>query len=238
MSRVCLGRARRCAGTVAAALTLLCTAGAALGRASAGGPPEVPALPRVSSLASGLVGRLTSAVTGLTAPLASASRACAYQNVSVRRASTGELRASVVCLINRFRSLGGLPRLVQQGRLDVAAQGHDNQMVRRRYFGHGGIPASSPALRISAAGFSWGAYGEAISTGFWTPQQAVAAWLRSLAHCQILLSPEYRYIGVGVNPQPVAGWTQTPGTWTADLALPLGWASPSRNWGLAHHCPY
>lgn len=238
MSRVCLGRATRCAGAAAAALTLLCCAGAALGRSSTGVLPDVPGLPGVPSLGSGLVGRLTSAVAGLGTPRAMTGRACAYENASVRRASTGELRSAVVCLINRFRSLGGLPRLKQQGRLDTAAQKHDNQMVGKRYFGHGGIPASSPALRISAAGFSWGAYGEALSTGYWTPERTVAAWLRSLDHCQILLSPEYRYIGVGVNQYPVAGWTQTPGTWTADLALPRGWASPSRNWGLAKHCPY
>jgi uncharacterized protein YkwD len=166
------------------------------------------------------------------------SRACADENTSVRRASAAELRSAVICLINDFRARGGLPRLEQEGRLDAAAQNHDNQMVEKRFFGHGGIPASSPALRITAAGFRWGAYGEAISTGFRTAAQAVWAWLRSTEHCQILLSPEYRYIGIGVDSQPVAGWARSPGTWTADLALPLGWASPSRNWGLAAHCPY
>jgi uncharacterized protein YkwD len=144
----------------------------------------------------------------------------------------------VICLINRFRSRGGLPWLQEQGQLDAAAQNHDNQMVWKRFFGHGGIPASSPALRISAAGFRWGSYGEAISTGFKTAQRAFKAWLRSTGHCEILLSPEYRYIGIGVDSQPVAGWARSPGTWTADLALPLGSASPSRKWGLAAHCPY
>jgi uncharacterized protein YkwD len=169
---------------------------------------------------------------------ASASRACAYQNASVRRASTAELRSAVICLINRFRSQGGLPWLHEQGRLDSAAQNHDNQMVADRYFGHGGIGGTSPASRISAAGFRWGAYGEAISTGFTTPRRAVFAWLHSVVHCQILLSPEYRYIGIGVNRRPIAGWTRSAGTWTADLALPIGWAFPSRSWGLAAHCPY
>jgi uncharacterized protein YkwD len=166
------------------------------------------------------------------------TRACAYQSSSVWSASTGELRSAVICLIDRFRSLGGLPGLREQGQLDAAAQGHDNQMVAKRFFGHGGIPGSSPALRISAAGFRWGAYGEAISTGFTTPRQAVIAWLRSVTHCEILLSPQYRYIGIGVNRHPVSGWSRSPGTWTADLALPLGSAAPSRRWALAAHCPY
>ncbi len=166
-------------------------------------------------------------------PRARASRACAYANASVSRASAAELRSAVVCLVNRFRSRGGLPGLEQQGQLDAAAQGHDDQMVAENYFAHG-----SPGLRISASGFSWGAYGEAISTGFSTPRQAVWAWLRSVDHCQILLSPQYRYIGVGVNPRAVAGFANVAGTWTADLALPYGWAAPSRRWGLADRCPY
>jgi uncharacterized protein YkwD len=144
----------------------------------------------------------------------------------------------VICLINQFRSRGGLPSLAPRGQLDAAAQRHDDQMVAEDYFGHGGPTGSSPGLRISASGFSWGAYGEAISTGFRTPRRAVAAWLRSVEHCQILLSPEYRYIGIGVNPRHVRRFANVPGTWTADLALGLGRAAPSRRWALADRCPY
>jgi uncharacterized protein YkwD len=111
-------------------------------------------------------------------------------------------------------------------------------MVAADYFGHGGIPASSPAVRISAAGFDWGAYGEAISTGFPTPRLVVDGWLASPPHCQILLSPSYDFIGVGVDPRGVAGWTGLSGTWTVDVALPLGWSAPSGNWGPSNGCPY
>jgi uncharacterized protein YkwD len=105
-------------------------------------------------------------------------------------------------------------------------------MVGHDFFGHG-----SPALRISAAGFNWGAYGEAISTGYRTARATVWGWLSSTEHCQILLSPTYRFIGVGVNARGVAGWTGSAGTWTADLALPLGRSAPSGNWGPANSCP-
>lgn len=238
MSRVLLGRATRCVGAAAGALALLCCAGPALGKSSAEVSSDGAGLPGVVPIGHGLAARLNAASKASATPEATESRACAYQYAAVRRASAAELRSAVVCLINRFRSRGGLPWLQEQGRLDAAAQNHDDQMVAERFFGHGGIPASSPALRISAAGFQWGAYGEAISTGLSTPGRAVAAWLRSAVHCEILLSPAYKYIGVGVESQPVAGWARSPGTWTADLALPLGWASPSRSWGLADHCPY
>jgi uncharacterized protein YkwD len=238
VSRVLLGRATRCVGAAALAVAFLCCAGPGLGKSSAGISSEGPGLSGLLPLGSATVSGVSATPNQLAAPRASASRACAYENTSVRRASAAELRSAVVCLINRFRSRGGLPWLHQQNQLDSAAQGHDNQMVADRYFGHGGIGGSSPASRISAAGFRWGAYGEAISTGFKTPHQAVSAWLRSVVHCRILLSPLYRYIGIGVSSRSVAGWTRRPGTWTADLALPIGWASPSRSWTLADGCPY
>jgi uncharacterized protein YkwD len=238
VSRVFLGQATRRVGATAGVLTLLGCALPALGKPSSGAPTDSAGVPGPSALGHALVARLSAVSTASATPGATASRACPYQNASVRRASAAELRSAVICLINRFRSRGGLPWLRQQGQLDSAAQGHDNQMVADRYFGHDGAGGSSPASRISAAGFRWGAYGEAISTGFTTPERAVSAWLQSLVHCQILLSPEYRYIGVGVDRSPIRGWARSSGTWTADLALPVGWAFPSRKWGLADRCPY
>ncbi len=238
MSRVLHGRATRCVGAAAVALTLLCCAGSALAKFSALVPSDAAGRSAPLPLGDVLAAGLNTTTGGIATPLASVSRACAYQNASVRKASTAELRSAVVCLINRFRSRGGLPWLHEQGQLDSAAQSHDNQMVADRYFGHAGMGGTSPASRISAAGFRWGAYGEAISTGFMTPRQAVSAWLHSVVHCQILLSPEYRYIGLGVSRSPIRGWARSAGTWTADLALPVGWAFPSRSWGLAAHCPF
>ena len=111
-------------------------------------------------------------------------------------------------------------------------------MVDADFFGHAGRFGSSPGSRISAAGFDWGAYGETISTGYATPWTTVSAWMASPGHCQILLSPLYSFIGVGVEPRGVPGWTRRSGTWTADLALPLGWAAPSGDQGPANGCPY
>src|SRR5579884_247760 len=164
-------------------------------------------------------------------PMARMSRACPYATTSVWGASTAELRAAVVCLINDARERRGLPRLHEQGQLDAASQSHSDAMVARDFFGHG-----DPASRISSAGFNWGAYGEVISTGYSTPWHAFWGWMSSSEHCQILLSPTYKFIGVGIDPRGVSGWTGESGTWTADVALPLGWRSPSGDWGPANHC--
>lgn len=195
---------------------------------------KLPVVRGAAWLSLGLVAALLiAAPDGSARPKARSSRACAYQNTSVRKASPGELRAAVVCLINRFRGGRDLPPVREQGRLDTAAQGHSDQMVTGDFFAHG-----NPGMRITAAGFDWGAYGEAISTGYGTPHAAVWGWLGSPPHCQILLSPTYEFIGIGLNPRPVVGYTTLPGTWTADLALPLGWRAPSANYGPAQGCPY
>jgi uncharacterized protein YkwD len=238
VSRIVLGRVMRCAGATAGALALLCCITPAVANSASGVSSDTTGLAPSRPLghAFGVLAETAPSRSG--GPRATTARGCPYATRPVWRASEGELRSAVVCLIDRFRRMAGLPRLRQQGQLDEAAQSHDDQMVARRFFGHGGIPASSPASRIGAAGFNWGAFGEAISTGFRTPRGAVLGWLRSTEHCQILLSPSYSRIGIGVNPHPVAGWTWTPGTWTADLALPLGRRAPSGNWGPADHCPY
>jgi uncharacterized protein YkwD len=170
-------------------------------------------------------------------PKAMASRACAHQNASARYAPAEELRAAVVCLINQERDRWQLPALRQQSQLDRAAQSHDDQMVAGGFFAHSGA-GSNPGSRLTQVGFPWSALGEAIATGFPTPRRAVRAWLASTEHCQIMLSPMYRVVGVGANPSPVRGFANRPGTWTADFALAVGSAPPSSNFGPANGCPY
>lgn len=171
-------------------------------------------------------------------PTATVSRACADAGTSVWSTPRTELRAAIVCLINHARARRGLPALYQQRQLDAAAQGHSHAMVAHDFFSHEGIRGSNPGARISATGFDWGAYGETISTGYSSAWGAVRGWLASTEHCQILLSPLYRFVGIGIDPRGVAGLTGYSGTWTADLALPLGWPAPSGDWGPASGCPY
>lgn len=111
-------------------------------------------------------------------------------------------------------------------------------MVVLRDFSHFGAGGSNPASRVSGTGYRWSAIGEAIGTGFSTPRRVVDAWLASPPHCQIVLSPEYRAVGIGVASPPVRGAASHPGTWTADLALARNRRPPSGNWAPANSCPH
>lgn len=158
--------------------------------------------------------------------------ACPGSGTSVRAASVEVTRAAVVCEINLQRSAHGLPGVAESATLDNSAQGWSQAMVATHQLTHG----ASFTARISAAGYPWGSAGENIATGYLTPRAVVAAWMASLDHCQNILSPSYRDVGIGEVPSPATG--RSPATWTGDFGLRLGASAASGNSGPADGCPY
>jgi uncharacterized protein YkwD len=189
-------------------------------------------------LSAGVLSTPLMAETIATASGSRASRRCAFQHAAAGRGRLPELRAAVACLVNRARARWGLAPLRWQGRLQLAAQGHSNQMVRSDYFSHRAPGGIGPGTRLDRVGYRWWALGETIATGYRTPAQTVRAWLASPDHCRILLSPLYRQIGVGINPRPVRRVANGAGTWTLDAALPAGRHPPPGSWRAADGCPH
>jgi uncharacterized protein YkwD len=167
-------------------------------------------------------------------PAVARDRGCAKANAPIVAASRAALQRAVVCLINQQRQSYGLPRLLENTRLNRSAQGWTNTMVALREFSHG----ADFAARISAVGFRWSNAGENIATGFRTPAAVVRGWMASTGHCQNILNPAFRDVGTGVSRRPIAGYSSRGGTWTQDFALPLGQPPASGNWGPADSCPH
>jgi uncharacterized protein YkwD len=96
--------------------------------------------------------------------------------------------------------------------LGNAALAHSLDMATRGYFEHTGADGSTPASRVTRAGYSWRVVGENLAAGVATPDEAVAGWLQSALHCQNLMDPRFTDMGVGfvVNPKSpsVIFWTQ------------------------------
>jgi uncharacterized protein YkwD len=96
--------------------------------------------------------------------------------------------------------------------LGNAALAHALDMATRGYFDHTGPDGSAPASRVTHAGYAWRVVGENLAAGVPTPDEAVAGWLQSTAHCQNLMDPRFTDMGVGfsVNPKnpSVIFWTQ------------------------------
>lgn len=96
--------------------------------------------------------------------------------------------------------------------LNKAALRHARDMAQHSYMAHVGRDGSTPAGRVTAAGYVWRAVGENVASGSNTPEQAVEDWLKSPGHCANLMSKAYTEMGVAfaVNPASAAGiyWSQ------------------------------
>jgi uncharacterized protein YkwD len=123
--------------------------------------------------------------------------------------------------INQARRAHGLRPVAPSLGLHWAARHHSSDMLARDYFAHTSPTGSTLYDRIMSSGFRTFGYwqaGETLAwgTGAWgTPAHVVKAWLASPEHRAILLSPLYRFVGIGRAQGTFLGH---PGAdvWTAD----------------------
>jgi uncharacterized protein YkwD len=149
------------------------------------------------------------------------------------------VRRSVLMLTNAARAQGrdcggrffpAAPPLALSPALIRAARAHARDMAAHGFFGHGGGDGSSPAQRVTRAGYRWSLVGENIASGIGTARQVVAGWLSSPHHCANIMTAGFRQMGVAfaVNPasEPVIYWTE-------DFAAPLKRRPPRHGGGYA-----
>jgi uncharacterized protein YkwD len=130
----------------------------------------------------------------LAAPFAPPPRAAAASVAARVLALTNEARSQPrVCGTRRFEA--GAP-LKPSPLLDRAAAMHAEDMARHGYLEHQGRDGSSPADRVTRAGYRWRSVGENIASGQTTPEQAVQEWIRSPDHCATLMSPDFTEMGL------------------------------------------
>jgi uncharacterized protein YkwD len=161
------------------------------------------------------------AMTALLSILASQASACNGENLKPARQSTDQARQAVTCLINRQRAGHHLKGVHDSAALRAAAQTHTNAMVSQHFFSHEGD--GTPASRAANAGYmagasAWGV-GEALEWGVKkaaTPRAIVRGWMKSPEHRGILLTRQFRQVGVGVVAgSPMNGGARGAETFTA-----------------------
>ncbi len=106
--------------------------------------------------------------------------------------------------------------LVWNETLETSAAGHANDMASSDYFSHTARDGSTPAQRVSRAGYRYRMTGENIAAGPLSPEAAMTGWLKSPGHCANLMNAGYTEIGVAaaVNSKSAMGvyWVQVFGT--------------------------
>lgn len=113
-------------------------------------------------------------------------------------------------LINKTRTKGcncggkwypAAAPLIWNDNLEKAAQGHADDMANREYFDHTSKDGRSMSDRIVFAGYFFKGYknfmvGENIAMGQSTIAEVMAGWFKSEGHCQNLMEPRFKEIGI------------------------------------------
>lgn len=133
---------------------------------------------------------------------------CANTELTPEAANIEQIRAAVLCLINRKRAENGEDPLKSNPQLEAAAAGHCAEMIADDYFAHVSPSGETPVQRIRATGYipnpgdgyvigenlAWGTYQLS------TPHAIVAAWIASPGHLANILEAKYTETGIGVTP--------------------------------------
>jgi uncharacterized protein YkwD len=121
------------------------------------------------------------------------------------------VESQIVREINRVRAAAGLRPLTVSPTLRTVAFGHSRTMLQGGFFDHTSPDGTSATERIGRTyrerpNRTW-AVGEVLysTSGGMTAREAVTRWLASPGHRGILLSAQWREVGIGVARSPLAG---------------------------------
>jgi uncharacterized protein YkwD len=108
------------------------------------------------------------------------------------------VRAEMLARVNAARKKVGVPPLRSNGKLDLAAQRHAEDMLARNYFAHESPEDKTVRERASAAGYDWQRIGENIAEGQFSVDEVMETWLNSPGHRKNVLAPHFQEMGVGL----------------------------------------
>jgi uncharacterized protein YkwD len=107
-------------------------------------------------------------------------------------------RESVVAEMNVRRATFGLAPLVEDSRLDDAADDRVSDMEEQSYWAHVSPDGKQPFQWLRPRGYEYTFAGENLASGFDTVEVLLDAWMESKGHRQNILSANYRDCGVAV----------------------------------------
>jgi uncharacterized protein YkwD len=153
-------------------------------------------------LATALSVLLLSAFSSASAHSTACSR---WGNTQAKSLGLDRARRAILCLVNDRRADHGLRRLHSNSRLHRASQRHSRHMQEVHCFDHrcpkeGGLETRLQKVGYLRGGLSRWAFGENIAWGagrYSTPRRIVAAWMGSPPHRAIMLSSQFRDVGIG-----------------------------------------
>jgi uncharacterized protein YkwD len=110
-----------------------------------------------------------------------------------------DVQSAVVATVNQHRAQAGRAGVAIDGRLTAAAQGHSDDMARRKTMTHSGGDGSDGGTRIRNAGYGWTTWAENVAAGQTTPAAVMSSWLNSSGHRANILNGRVVHIGVAAT---------------------------------------
>lgn len=107
--------------------------------------------------------------------------------------------SEVIALSNAERREAGLPMLSENAVLDQVAQAKADDMATEGYFSHTSPSGVTPWDWFREAKYEYRYAGENLAIHFHDATSQERAWMESKKHCENILSPKYREIGVAVR---------------------------------------
>lgn len=104
----------------------------------------------------------------------------------------------IINLVNEQRNKNGLPLLIEDARLNVAAYNKAKNMYEENYWAHYSPSGKDPWQFITGAGYKFIYAGENLAKNFYSPQDVMAAWMASPTHRENILNSHYKDIGISV----------------------------------------
>ncbi|CAI5714024.1 unnamed protein product [Peronospora destructor] len=122
----------------------------------------------------------------------------AFASGSLRRLQTyrqtSDYEALMLKRVNLERGAQGLPLLCTNKKLQLAAQGHSDDQAANNFMNHNGSNDSTPAERVSAAGYDWRGVAENVAAGQVDVTEVMDAWMNSEGHRRNILG-DYTMLG-------------------------------------------
>jgi uncharacterized protein YkwD len=115
---------------------------------------------------------------------------------SCKYVTSSSYPGEIANLINQARAQAGLSALTLDSQLVASAQGHSIDMACFSLLSHTGSDGSSPAARVSAAGYS-GAFRQEIIYAGGYPQDAFNLWKNDQIHLDAIFDSNATEMGVG-----------------------------------------
>jgi len=104
---------------------------------------------------------------------------------------------NILGLINKERTYRGIPSLEVRDELREASINKSKDMITRNYFDHYAF-GLTPWDFITNSGYDYLYAGENLAMDFDTSEGMVSSWMKSSAHRNNILNPEFDETGIGV----------------------------------------